>query len=299
MAFNAEKFCVDYHMDMARRGSKHYRTGWVNVQCPFCTGSPGHHGGFNISGGYYNCHRCGNHWIPKVISGLLHISIFQAKTIANKYFTKDQIVEYSKDRKFAERLIFPAGCGAMQDRHRAYLSARNFDAERLESLWNLQGTPAYGPYRSRVIAPIYLDGKLVSYQGRDITNNHPSKYMACAEEAEVWHHKFTVYGIDHCRDIGIGVEGIADVWRLGYGAVCFFGIEFTLPQVLMIKRRFKRFFILFDNEPQAQENADKLGVLLNGFNIDVEILENDMDKDPGDMSQADADALMRELEIAH
>ena len=298
MAFDAERLCLDYKLDMARRGSKHFRTGWVNIPCPFCAGNPGYHGGFNIRDGYYNCHRCGNHWIPKVISGVLHIPIRQAVEISNRYFSKEQFVDHFKEKQYAEKLLFPAGCKEMNPRHKSYLESRNFDADKLEVLWGLQGTPPYGPYRSRIIAPIQLDGQLVSYQGRDITGKQYTRYMACPEEEEVWHHKFTLYGIDNCKNVALGVEGITDVWRLGYGSVAFFGIEFTMPQVLMIKKKLKRFFILFDNDPQAQENADRLGILLTGFNIETIILQNDSSQDPADMKQDDADVLMKDIGIS-
>ena len=49
----------DYKIPYFTEGYKYCRPGWVNIDCPFCIGSPGPHLGYNLSGNYFNCWRCG------------------------------------------------------------------------------------------------------------------------------------------------------------------------------------------------------------------------------------------------
>ena len=86
--FDAEQFCMDHDIDFAV-GGKHYRKGWVNINCCFCTGNPGYHGGFNLRYGYYNCHRCGAHWLPKVLKELANTTFSNAQKLVYKYSTGD------------------------------------------------------------------------------------------------------------------------------------------------------------------------------------------------------------------
>ena len=48
--FDAIGFLETYGIKHARRG-KHARPGWVQIECPLCTGHSGMHGGFNLSRG--------------------------------------------------------------------------------------------------------------------------------------------------------------------------------------------------------------------------------------------------------
>ena len=68
---------------------------------------------------------------------------------------------------------FPASCGPIQARHQKYLSDRGFDPDFLEQEYDLRGTGPVGSYKFRVIAPIIFRRKIVSFQGRDISNLSP------------------------------------------------------------------------------------------------------------------------------
>ena len=97
------------------------------------------------------------------------------------------------------------------------------------------------------------------------------------------------------------MEGRADLWRLGYGAVCLFGIAFTMYQVNLLASRYKQVFIMFDAEETlekrkiTQKQALKLAALLTARGIKVEILELEGYKDPGDMPDREAHYLMKDI----
>jgi hypothetical protein len=279
----------DAHVSFITEGHKHAQDGWVNFPCPFCTGNPGHHLGYSIDGNFFSCWRCGGHSVLSVIRELSACSWGKANQLLLQY--EGASVVHQERVRLADKTIFPKGTGDMTDRHKKYLRGRNFDPDELERIWELQGTGMTGGYANRIIAPIHRKGRMVSYQGRDITDRHELKYKACPKVGEVVEHKSLLYGMDQVRGSNIViVEGITDVWRLGPGAVATFGIKFRPPQVALM-RTFKNRFILFDSEDQAQEQADKLFYLLSGFPGHTELLET-IDSDPGAFSQEEADELM-------
>ena len=71
-----DKLLREYNIDFASEGHKHCQVGWINMPCPFCKSEPGHEGlhlGYNLSGEYFYCWRCGGHPTYKVLSKLLNV----------------------------------------------------------------------------------------------------------------------------------------------------------------------------------------------------------------------------------
>lgn len=301
--FNAKSFCDDYNIDYAKSG-KHYRPGWVNIVCQMgCTGHPGYHLGINIRDSYTTCHRCGYHPLIKVISVLTGANYNIAKGIIKKYSPVSVAVSQQESRiKTPSQIVFPSDTKPLTQKAKQYLISRNYDPDKLSQTWGLLSTSHIGFYKNRILAPIYQRQQLVSYQCRDITDKHPQKYLACHQKEEIIPHQRCIYGID--RAIGryrkcIVVEGITDVWRLGIGAIATFGISFTKQQAQLIAMNFDTVFILFDSEPQAQDQAEELGFLIgSAFSHPVKItnlpfLINEID--PGDLPQDIADDIMKEI----
>jgi hypothetical protein len=193
----------------------------------------------------------------------------------------------------------PSNTGPLLKAHKKYLIGRKFDVDKLVREWGLLAT---GPishldgisFNRRIIVPILWDNKRVSFQARDITNKHPLRYIACPKARELIHHKHILYGRQQdWTDVGICVEGVTDVWRLGGRAFATFGIEYTTKQVHEMAKRFKRIVILFDDEPQAQKQAHLLMKRLRSHHVSSEI--KSIVGDPGGLSQQDADQLVKQL----
>lgn len=294
MSFDALRFLLEYGIDHTE-----IKKGWVQVHCPFCSGSRDYHLGINLSGDYGSCWRCKGKSIPAIVQALTQCSWSEAYRITKQYggnslrkSSKSVFKATGYNPKIEVHL--PEGCGPLNERHKRYLEKRGFDPEELEELYDLKGSGPVGQYKHRIVAPIVWDGNLVSYQGRDITGK-AVKYMACSLDKEALCHKNTLYGIDDAKkESVIVVEGIVDQWRLGFNSVATFGTSFTPSQVLMLKNRFQRVFLLFDPEKQAQRNAIIMGQQLAAVGLEVERLLLDSG-DPGDMKQDDADHLMKEL----
>lgn len=303
--FDAVKFYQDYSIQYISSGHKHARPGWVQIKCPFCTGNPGWHLGFctddsNAFANRYICYRCGSHSISSVIKEIVSCSWHRAMTILNEY-SNDLVIRSTVKSNVQIRrntkLELPLGTKEMGPRHKNYLASRNFDPDKLEYIWSLKGTGPIGEYCHRIIIPIYFQNVLVSYQGRDITGlcEEQDKYRDCHKENEIISHKQILYGLDKIKkEIVLVVEGAADAWRMGEGCVATFGIKFKMAQAAILNQ-FKRVFILFDPEEQAQSQARKIQALCSS--TDVELIEWQGEEDPGEMSQDDADHLMKYLGI--
>lgn len=299
MSFNAQKFYSDHGIESLSRGHKRARKGWIQIHCPFCRGSFAL--GHNPDTGAYNCWKCGKHGQLQVIQGLLNCSVQQALHILEQYKGRPALrpdMGFDVNPQRRRQCGWPDGTAEMKDRHLLYLERRNYDPYLLEEMYNLKGTGPVGEYKHRIILPICLDGKMISYQGRDITGKCEDgiKYMACRKTDEVQDHKSSLYAIDLVEgDAAVIVEGAADAWRLGPGAVGTFGTGFTPAQQHLFRKRFKKGFALFDPEPIALRKAEKCAYELAALGVQMELIEIEKGTDPGDLSQSEADYIMQQL----
>ncbi len=300
-------FYSDYLIETAPEGHKHSREDWINVPCPYCTGSQGYHLGYNTTDNYFFCWRCGHHPILSTLMKLANISHSQAREFVKQYRIRKggrKRVASSNEKIKINRypFKFPTGIGPLNKAQIKYLERRNFDPEELIKKWGVLGTSPMSQldgiqYKYRILVPIYWEGKLVSFQTRDYTNKQEKKYMACPQKREVIHHKHLLYGqMELQTDIGICVEGVFDVWRLGGRAFSTLGIGYTREQVYLISKLFEEVFIIFDPEKQAQEQAEKLRGELRARKVKVHI-HIGLDSDPAALSQDDANHLLKELKL--
>lgn len=275
-------------------GGKDISPGWLGISCPFCRDTLSH-GGFNLEKGYYSCWRCGYHDLVDVIATLERIKPHEAVSrLADYTISTSPKLRHGYREKRPESVSLPVGSRPLGSIHKAYLKSRNFDPEQLEEKYGLLGTGPIGPYKLRIIAPIYLDGKLISYQGRDVTRKAEIPYKACPKDQEVIEHKNSLYNIDHAKDTAIVVEGIFDTWRIGDGAVATFGVGFRWSQVFLLSQRFKQVFLLYDGELKAQAQARKIVQALKSLGVEAtNILLSK--GDPAELSQDDVKRLKEEL----
>jgi len=282
MLVNITKLFNDFSIQFVTEGHKHARRGWVQTECPFCTGNPGYHLGYNLAGGYFNCWRCG--WKPflKTLARLLNTSINEARFIARQYALKgkalrqvyyEQAPEKREGREWAK---LPPNVCSLLPSHVKYLESRGLDVEELKELWKIRSVGPVGPFKHRVLIPLFWDNRLVSYQARDVTGKQSIRYKACPKEWEAIHHKHLVYGLWEALRHGmrkvIITEGPIDVWKLGIGGVCTFGISFTQQQAMLLARNLDKAFIAFDNEKQAWRSAKKLAAELGFYGVECEVI---------------------------
>lgn len=189
--------------------------------------------------------------------------------------------------------------GPLAPQHIKYLRSRNFDPDKLTKLWDLTGTQHLsGEWSWRVIIPVKTaSGQVIAYQGRSISPTAKPKYKMSRDEDILEEPQGLLYGLQWATgDDIIIVEGATGVWRLGPGTLATFGIDWKLPQANKL-RKYKRRFILFDPEPQAQKRAQELAEWLSYFPGTTEILTG-FDTDPGDFTEKQAEEIRQELKLS-
>lgn len=288
----------EYNIDYKTEGHKHCRPGWVNIPCPFCEGNPGYHLGINIKTLHSYCWRCGWKPIDFALSGVLKI-------------TKDKIPKLgligvqinTKQEEVKNTFTLPSAITPLLKIHKKYLQKRGYNTTSIEKNWNVYGTSPSSclvnngkkiNFKYRIIIPIFWDGKIVSFTSRDITEKAPIKYISCPNNMEVIEHKHILYGRqDKWNETGICVEGPTDVWKMGFSSFATFGIEYTIRQLILIKKTFKNVAVLYDDDPQAIVKAEQLVAELqfrrvNAFRVPIT-------GDPGSLQKKEANYLSKQI----
>lgn len=299
---NITQLLTDFNITYWTEG-KNCSPGWVSMQCPFCD-DQSNHLGYSLKGKNFNCWKCGSHPVTETISKLTGLRQIDSRELIKNYGGSSQVVEAPEEAPpTPQTLDLPTGAkplDATHGAHGAYLIKRGFDPEKITQDWNLYSTGPVGmlnsrDYKHRIIAPIYWGGRLVSFQARDITGKSDLRYKACPKDMEIIHHKHIIYGKQKMwGNIGICVEGIFDVWRLGTNAFCTFGTKVTTQQIRVIAKQFKQVSIVFDNEPKAFEQACQLRdeLALAGIIATIPVT---LDTDPASLTQDEADYLIKLL----
>ncbi|MFW5804818.1 MAG: toprim domain-containing protein [bacterium] len=301
---NITKLYKDYNIPTAPEEHKHSRPGWLNTECPFCTGNPGYHLGYNFEGSKFFCWRCGSKRKDQAIAKLLHISISEAISIIKKYKGIPDTTPKKPSKKIGQKeFILPSGLVRLQPNHKAYLESRGFDPDFLSKHWHVLGLNPVATLdkmrlNNRIFIPIYWNKQMVSFQTRSISKSKTDeiRYISCPKEREIIHHKHILYGNPIKWEIlrtVIVVEGVTDVWKLGDYAVSTLGIQYKREQIKQLVKNFDRFIIIFDSEPQAQEMASKLKETLSFFGKEAWV--ETIDGDPGALAQDDANHLVNNI----
>ena len=284
----------DKHVPTAPRGTKHFRPGWINTHCPFCSGSQDYHLGYSLEGHYFYCWRCGWKSQEYALSGVLGISFGKAKALIGSYKVRqtspDRAESTISDRPISTYL--PKGTKPLTASHKVYLKSRGFDPQELVEMWGLKATDhtAENSWKWRIVIPIYFEQEMVSYITRTI-GNRPDKYRACPKSLEKIQHKKILYGWDGpiggTHVVGptvIVVEGPADVWRIGPGALAVFGDQPSSEQISLLKR-FNRLFIMFDGDDAGRNAGEKLAWRMSGMGVDTTQIILPDKKDPGELDK--------------
>lgn len=265
---------------------------FIGVNCPFCNDTT-YHGGISPQHPlWFSCWRCGSSRLEKVISSILKIPW----TEASRRIRESEITEEYKEEKEKKPFSLPDDCCSMRKRHKDYLRKRGFDPDFLESEYRLLGTGSYSDYPNRIIVPVYSEGKIVSFIGRDITGEQSARYKACAEEKEVIHYKRLLYNYDRVvkQDRCVVVEGVTGVWKLGKCAVATFGIRYTLEQLRLLTV-FKKVIVFFDSDPKARLFSERLCNHLETFNIKTTNIFLDDGRDSGELTKREIKEITGDL----
>jgi hypothetical protein len=279
-----------YDIPVAPSHHHHSRTGWIQLDCPFC-GRDSHkfHLGFRESRGYFSCWKCGKLSLKQTLLLLFEVSWAEAGQIALE--VRESLPEFEeKVVQLPGKFQAPFGVGPMGLRHRKYLQRRQFDPDEIEGTWKVQGLEA-GPISWSLYIPIIFEGRAVSWTTRKIRDDVEQRYCSARPDQERIDHKRILYGWDYVQHSVLVLEGPTDVWRIGRGAVGTFGTAFKVNQVYLLSQIPRR-TICFDNSDAAQQRAEELAELLSPFPGRTRIVQMDAD-DPGSASPREVRQLRR------
>lgn len=285
---------------------------FLNCQCPFCGGSPTSPFplGIHVSKGYAVCWRCQSHPLLDTIAALTSTSPKEAREILAAYsFTAHAPGPRVPTSKV--RHCQPPG-GPLTAPYSRYLEARGFDPDWIALE---HGVLAAGPrcfwdaggpldddwkgqwFSDRLIIPIHdASGRLVNFQGRSILPDALIRYKGARVDKVPMHHKHLLYGAHRGRsDLAVVVEGVLDQWKLGRGSVATFGTSLTIHQIRLLGA-YRRVLFCFDSEDTAQAKAARWAREVAALGVQVEVVDLELgDRDPGDLTDAEAAAVRREL----
>ncbi len=241
----------NYHVTFTQNAN------WVQMDCPFCAGGHGkRHLGFNTYGGYGNCWKCGQHSLVEIIREHSGKSWGESRSVAKtidifeKRPTEKQHTGRLKKPKESNHELLPA--------HVTYLHSRGFNPTELVRLWHISGIGIGCGFLSwRIFIPIYFRGVEVSWTTRSISDKNKMKYISADPMNETMEHKKILYGADFARRSIIICEGPTDVWNVGPGAVCTFGVNWS-PHQLLRMSLFSNRIICYDSSDDAQQRARRL-----------------------------------------
>ena len=296
---NFVKLFNDYNVEYDTRVNK----GWTNVTCPFCDDKT-FNGGFNNAGDYYHCWKCGGHNFKQALARTVNIPFNEVDTLIEQYAGRNSVLNtLNKKQAKATKLTLPTD--TFTPAERKYLKERNFSPKLLHEKYNIVGGGITGGWKYRIIIPLVLNGKIVSWTARTILSKQQQqklkipRYKNLSIEQSVVDPKSVLYNLDHCEDkIAALTEGAFDVIRMGDGFFCSFGTELTQSQISMIKQRFEKVFIMFDNEEEAQAKARKFGLQIASIGVEVELVDcyGDFNKnDAGELNEKEVQIIRHEL----
>lgn len=296
---NFVKLFNDYNVEYDTRVNK----GWTNVTCPFCDDKT-FNGGFNNAGDYYHCWKCGGHNFKQALARTVNIPFNEVDTLIEQYAGRNSVLNtLNKKQAKATKLTLPTD--TFTPAERKYLKERNFSPKLLHEKYKIVGGGITGSWKYRIIIPLVLNGKIVSWTARTILSKQQQqklkipRYKNLSIEQSVVDPKSVLYNLDHCEDkIAVLTEGAFDVIRMGDGFFCSFGTELTQSQISMIKQRFEKVFIMFDNEEEAQAKARKFGLQIASIGVEVELVDcyGDFNKnDAGELNEKEVQIIRHEL----
>lgn len=251
----------DYYINYNSKEGKNTGDGWISLQCCFCN-DLSNHLGYNITKDYFYCWKCGYHTVYDTVQELLPGE--NTKGLLNEYSVRQQILDNlinENEEKLREETELELPGKELTDYHKNYLRKRKFDPDFVIKKYKIKGTNAYCidyKLRNRIMIPVFYRNDLVSYQGRDVTEDNKCRYLNCELEKEIIHNKHVLYNLDNCNSRYIIVtEGVFKVWRLGDNSCATFGRNYSSSQVSFLLN-YDLVIVYFDPDEPGQTAAEKL-----------------------------------------
>lgn len=305
---------------------KNVSEGWVEVKCPWCD-DPSTHLGINLDSKGFNCWRChAKGSFPILLRALENCSYDELDYVIDRYsnysnrnvgpvrkriVNRMEILDMEKNMAAFTSFSMPEEIHPLM---RDFLKRRGLSPWKTIRKWDLRWGGIAGDWKFRIIIPVKLEGRIVTYTGR-ITGDHISdgewldrsgsrrraknRYSYKAQRAKdaAISIKSCLYNIDSVRKDkpAVVVEGPTDVWKLEGSSVATFGTKWTKTQLSLLKEKGpSEVFILYDSEPDAQLQARRFREALGCF-IPTEVVQLGDRGDPGELTLEEGREVMKKL----
>jgi DNA primase len=289
---------------------KNVSAGWVNITCPFCD-DDSNHLGINLKSFRVKCWRCGSHRIIRLIAEIANCGTIEAKRIYNSLEASAggvapplSVTSSVVKTKGAAPMALPQESTIHFPKiHSEYLRSRGFPPLKTIRKYKLRAVHNLGRYKFRIVIPVFMDRQLVSFTCRDITGQQDPPYKMASKNESLLDRNKVLFNYDSIPIGGnaILVEGPMDVMKLGSNAICGFGVNISMHQMLLLKKKkIRRLFVIFDSPKKdggvgkraAKELAPVLAPIVQKR---VEIITLKRALDPGELTIEGAKAVKAEL----
>lgn len=168
---------------------------------------------------------------------------------------------------------------------RLYLASRKFDpdfvAEKYGCFFVEQPESELIYLYRRLVFPIYMQNKLLSYQARSIADTEP-KYLS-AKGTRI-HNLLYGWDLVDGYNTAVLVEGIFDSLRFGPPALAIFGSTVSRAQARVLAQRFKNVILLLDGDLKGKPEISKNSRTLKAEGIEkVKVVQLPGKLDPADL----------------
>jgi DNA primase len=188
--------------------------------------------------------------------------------------------------------------GDLDKYHERYLQKRGYNPKELIDKYKIKGTGPVGEWKNRIMIPIFYKRELVSYQGRDITGQSDQRYKFLSIENSIKNPKKLLYNIDNCKKDYCGIcEGIFDCWRLGDDFISTMGVSLSEAQYRLLSI-YRKVYIVFDPDEAGRVASYRVAERLSILGVDAEIVDTELDHDPGDMTKEEVNMLRKSIDFA-
>lgn len=322
--FNWQPFLDKYSIPYVTTG-KNVGRGEINIRCPFCgSADPSEHMGLNKTTGYWACWRNSEHRGKspvRLIRALLNCSASRAREIAGLQVQDlSKLGSVLKDLKQGvavqdrtKKLQMPASFKDITDtgvrkRFLDYLMSRGWSRYKAMGIAHMYGLKCclVGRWAHRIIIPVYMDGRLVTWVGRT-TVNDMRRYLALSttpddhdptQPVATTNIKDTLFNYDELIKTGGEVlyicEGSFDAMNIDWHghsrkypvrATALWSADISEQQVYLLQelsKHFARVVVLLDQA--ALSNAMRVQARLSHAGVSFKTLTQA--KDPGEMTRA-------------
>jgi DNA primase len=300
MEFDIVGYLASLKMKFEYRSQKRY----VYVLCPDCDGAEPHLW-VHVKTGGWGCWKSSRHkgGPKKLIMHLERVSESQAGQTLRKFSKAGtyELEEEIEELKFKE-ITLPEGLVPAGESREAmaFLRRRGFTVQTAVD-WDLyyaKNTRYKGiKFKQRIIIPIYHEGKLIAFQGRDVTGRQSIPYLSSPpEDDETQPLNHSVYNAQRVDPSLIVItEGVSDCWTIGKEhGTCLFGKRLYEEQFDILESiSYNGTKIVVALDGDAYDDAEQIAMDLVGF--DVRVPELPYGEDPASLGHEKIWELIRDV----